>query len=345
MGNVALTVLNNNDALQMGGLGMDSTIFQLKPASVELVQKTTHQENAVPGKFRVTATNEHYDTLHVAFLAPPVEQREMYKKGSTFSSDNKICFSTDFLKPHDKAKEPQAMVCASCPQQSWDKYNQARKAGKTKLEAREYMPSCRAYWHLFLVDRLTKLPYYLNIKGANIEVFKYQMQNWMRTFAMMQANVKAENAVITKANTDAQNAYNALTPEVKATTPSPALQALKPMPSVFDISFKLYVIPPQAGSGDVNFTIGFKEFAPIKEADRAEFGNMFLDYIKRKRSGLVAEEAVETADEVVNAPASATVTAAPAVVIPATDASTAPAPSTPATIEGQVVEGTGKITI
>lgn len=331
MGNESLVVLNNNDALAVGGMGMDSSIFALKPATLELVQKTTHAEGAIPGKLRVTSTNEHYDELHVAFLAPPVEQREMYKKASSFSSDNKICFSTDFLKPHDKAKEPQAMVCASCPQQSWEKYNAARKAGKGKMEAREYMPACRAYWHLFLVDRLTKLPYWFNIKGANIEVFKYQMQNWMRTYAMMQANVKAENAKITTENA--------------ALPPGTELKSLKPMPSVFDISFKIYPIPPQAGTGDVNYTLGFKNFAPIKEADRAEFGNMFLDYSNRKRSGLVAEEAVETADEVVSAPASATATAAPAVVIPATDASTAPAPSTSATIEGQVVEGIGTITI
>lgn len=337
MGNVVLTVLNNNEALQLGGLGMDSSIFKLKPASVELVQKATHQEGAIPGRFRVTSTNEHYDTLHVAFLAPPVEQREMYKKSSAFSSENKICFSTDFLKPHDKAKEPQAMVCAACPQQSWDKYNAARKAGKGKMEAREYMPSCRAYWHLFLVDRLTKLPYYLNIKGANIEVFKYQMQNWMRTFAMMQANAKAENAKIEVDNRAAQKVYDELAPEAKATQTAPVPVPPKPMPSVFDISFKLYVIPPQAGGGDVNFTIGFKEFAPIKQEDRAEFGNMFLDYVNRKRSGLVVEEETETADQVVAAPASAPV--AQAVVIPATDAATTPS------TEPVTIEGTGKITI
>ena len=49
----ALVVLNNNAAIQMGGVGLGSSIFKARPSFLELVHKTSRQENVTPGEFRL----------------------------------------------------------------------------------------------------------------------------------------------------------------------------------------------------------------------------------------------------------------------------------------------------
>jgi hypothetical protein len=188
-------VVLGQQQLAVGGLELGSKLFQLKPATLELVQKMTRQEGALPGKLRVTATNEHFDVMHVVMLFAPVEQRS-YFKGEEFSRDSKLCFSLDAIKPHQKAKEPQAYVCNGCPKGDWSKY--------MKTKERADMPPCRNYYHLVLADRVTQMPYYLNVKGASIRPFETAMQNVARLIAMMQATGKK--------------------------------------PSIFDISFKIYPV-------------------------------------------------------------------------------------------------------
>src|ERR1700688_2739064 len=103
-------VVIGQQSIQAGGLGLGGRLFQLKPATIEVVQKLTRQEGAIPGKLRVTATNEHFDEMHVVMLFEPTEQRA-YFEGDDFTRDSKLCFSLDNLKPHEKAAVPQAMAC------------------------------------------------------------------------------------------------------------------------------------------------------------------------------------------------------------------------------------------
>jgi hypothetical protein len=180
--NAALTVLNNG-----GGIGFNtgSRLTRLKPANVELVQNMTKQEGAIPGKFRITATNQHLDSLHVVLLDEPGEQRA-YFEGGKFTKEARLCYSMDSLKPSDNAQVPQAMVCATCPKQSWARWNQAKQRGEKDLQ--KYKPECDRYWHLILVDRVLKAPYYFNVRKTAVKHFEKAMQG----MAYMAATLKSQ---------------------------------------------------------------------------------------------------------------------------------------------------------
>jgi hypothetical protein len=267
-------------AIQAGGLGLGSRLFKLQPATIEVVQKMTRQEGAIPGKLRVTATNEHYDEMQVVMMFEPVEQRA-YFEGDDFASASKLCFSLDNLRPHAKAQIPQAMACgyynekgyyvSQCTKADWATY----RVTKAKAD----LPKCRNYWHLVLADRVTQLPYYLNVKGASIAGFTKAMQSVARLIALMQASGKK--------------------------------------PNIFDVSFKLYVTQEK---GAPNYILGFKEFAPLKEEDRDAFGAIFLDFAARKAQGGVAEqeEAVAETAEVEASATEAPAGTIPAAVLQGT---------------------------
>lgn len=304
-------VVLNNQALAQGGLGLDSRLFKLKPATLELVQSTTKQEGAIPGKLRVTATNDHFDEMKVVLLVPPVEQRAKYKKGKDFSRDAKECFSLDNVQPHAKAKNPPALYCATCPAGdiNWEKWR------KTKDPAD--LPSCSKYWHLALADRTTQMIYYFNVKGTSITFFEQGMQNVARLINSMEANVRAENKQL-------KAAYDKAVAETPADGKAPEAPVYKPMPNIFDVTFTISV----AKSKDDVFVVQFKNFLALRPDDRAEFGALYLDFVTRKSQGNVA-----TAEES-EAEAAATAVSEPA-------ASSAPAPREVDAVIGKsnVIEG------
>lgn len=173
--------------IQNGGIGFntESRLTRLKPANVELVQAMTKQEGAIPGKFRITATNQHLDELHVVLLDAPTEQRAYFENGK-FTKEAFLCFSLDSVKPSDNAQVPQAMVCATCPKQSWARWNEAKKRGEKDLA--KYKPECDRYWHLIVVDRLLKAPYYFNVRKTGVKPFEQAMQG----MAYMAATLKSQ---------------------------------------------------------------------------------------------------------------------------------------------------------
>lgn len=179
----SLVPLGQTD-IQKGGLGLNSKIFQLKPSTIELVQAMSKAEGAIPGKLRISDTGQHYDQMQVVMLFEPTQQRA-YFEGEEFTKDSKMCFSLDNVKPHDRAKVPQAMKCAGCNKASWDKYRQ------TKVRAD--LPKCREYWHLVLADRVTQLPYYLNVKGTSIPDFEKAMGQVAKLIGLMQASGENPN--------------------------------------------------------------------------------------------------------------------------------------------------------
>src|SRR5208337_2862684 len=172
MSNEQLVVLGQED-IQKGGLGLDSRIFSITPSTVEIVQKMTRQDGAIPGKLRVTDTNQHYDEMQVVMLVQPMEQRA-YFEGSDYTKDSKLCFSLDNKEPHEKDKVAQSMKCGykdasgrfvpTCQRASWEKWRQTKD--------RNDLPKCKEYWHMVLADRVTQLPYYLNVRGKSIEPFR-----------------------------------------------------------------------------------------------------------------------------------------------------------------------------
>lgn len=282
--NEALAIIGQKE-LAIGGMGMTSPLFKPKAAFLKLIQKLSHVPGATPGKLRDTSTGQEFSNMRVVLLQAPEQRRKMYKKGAGFTRDAVECFSLDMIKPHDKAKNPQAMFCEKCPKADWTKYQKTRNS--------DDVPECLPYWHLYLVERSTQMPYLLDVTGVSVTEFRNQMQGpFARVAQMMAANIKAENKKITQEN-----------------SADPATQkALRPMPNVFDISFEVYVVEPSEGSANQNFSLGFKNFAPVGEDARAEFGQMFIDYVNSRRSGNAQqeeEEAEATAEQVVTAPASA----------------------------------------
>lgn len=271
-----LTVLNNQ-ALVTGGVGLDSSLFRLKPATLEIVQRTSRQEGAEPGRFRDTSTGVHYDKMEWVLLMNPIKQRAAYHKGE-FSRDSKFCFSQDNVTPSRYAKEPQAPFCATCPVGSWENY---RKTGDAKD-----IPVCKEFWHLVLADRATQMPYYFNVKGLSIQPFTQGMQNLARLVAAIEANVKAENRQITLRN-------SALT---SGTQP----EMFKPRPNLFDIKFPVSITSQTTANG-ISYVLVVGKPVYMNEEARKEFGALYLDFANRRAQGQVqsAEESEAVADTLV----------------------------------------------
>ncbi len=278
MGN-QLIVLNNNVGIQMGGVGMGSSIFRAKPSYLELVHKTSRQENVKPGEFRVLSTNEHLgNSIRVVLLSVPQIQREWYIDSTVFTKDNKGCFSVDNIQPHPRAANPPAMYCATCPKGDigWATWR------KTKNP--KDLPPCNAYYHLLIADRTTQTPYYLNVKGTSFSPFKQAMETQMAgLLAKLMANVRAENK---------QRGYTLVTLQDPATgiksqefravpgfvAPATGQLPVVPMPNIFDISFD--IVAESKGGGP--YIMSFKNFALMKPEDKAEFGQLYLDLMQQK---------------------------------------------------------------
>lgn len=302
----ALTVLNNTQPTALaigGGFGLDSRLFKLKPGTLEIVQRTTKQEGAQPGKIRVTQTNEHFDEMRLVLLINPQEQRQYFPKGAKMERDSKLCFSLDNIRPHIKAKEPQAMDCATCTKGdiNWKKWRETKNSND--------LPPCQKYWHLFVADRQTQMAYYLNLKGKSVLPFEQAMQNMARLFATLEANVKAENAKL-------GFSFN---PKTRQFFPTPGATiaegvTAKPLPNIFDISFTMYV---KKDAGGDSFVFQAKDFKALLPEARAEFGALVEDFLNRRANGqVVSQEEVEAEEEAKQAvsetPANAPVPSAPA---------------------------------
>ena len=88
-----------------------SRLFTVKPATLELVSKSTRQETATPGTFRVTQTNESFKEMRVVMIFEPVEQREMYRKGE-YTKDAKECFSlAQHFSTSPSQESARALLC------------------------------------------------------------------------------------------------------------------------------------------------------------------------------------------------------------------------------------------
>ena len=283
-----LTVLNHKPAEELivaQKVNALSRLFTLKPATLELVSKASRQENVQPGKLRVVQTNEHFDEMRAVMLIEPMQQRKQYRRGE-YSRDALECFSVDSVQPHAKAKNPPAMYCASCPlgDLMWNKYREAKAKGVTGDALSALVPACKQFWHLFIADRNTQAPYYLNVGGTSVKSFESAMQNVARLFQMILANIKAER----KAGKDI------------------------PMPTsigevIWQISFTIYPTQPIKGG---QFVLGFKDFKVMSIEDRKDFGQMVADMEARRAAGqLQTQEASEAEEE-------AAVTERPAGSIP-----------------------------
>jgi hypothetical protein len=263
-----------------------SKLFQLKPKTLELVSKSTRQDGAEPGTFRITSTNEKFKELRAVILFEPLEQREKYRKGE-YTKDSKECFSLDNVQPHPKARTPFALYCANCPMGdlNWQKYREAKAKGITGEALSAFLPPCRKFWHLFIATRETLRPLYFNVKGTGVKSFEDAMQNVADLMQMMYQNIKAENRQIAAANAK-------LAPGVE---PTP----LKPVPEsvgdvIYKISFTMY--PKQINGGQ--WFPAFKDFKVMNEEDQKDFIKIINEVNARRQAGqLQSQEASEQEEE------------------------------------------------
>lgn len=336
-----VTISNPGEALLTGGVGIGAAIFKGRPQIMELVQRTTRQEGAVPGKFRNTATNEHFDTLRVVLLDAPREQREYYLNNGTFSKDNKLCFSVDNVQPHAKAKQPQALYCASCPKGDirWKKWRETQDP--------KDLPECGMFYHIFYADRGTQAAFYMNIKGTSVKPFKDAMETQMYNILQkVVANVKQTNKqrgyvlVMDQKTKVTQWIAN---PDFVLPEGKTERDPIEPMPNIFDISFEMYVTTRDKGGPPV---IGCRDFKLMQPAERAEFGALYVEFATRRQSLQAEYEAQNAATEETQA-AAAVVSqpAAPAVVLPGVPVAQAEPIQTTGPIVGEIVAPEEKIVI
>lgn len=259
-----------------------SKLFQVKPKTLELVSKSTRQEGAVPGTFRVTSTNESFKEIRAVMLFAPLEQREKYRKGE-YTKESKECFSLDNVQPHPKARTPYAMYCAACPMGdnvNWPKYREAKAKGITGDALSAYLPPCRKFWHLFIASRETQRPYYFNVKGGSVKPFEDAMGNIAELLQMMIQSIRSENKGRKVRN------------EPLLHEPSTIEEALNDY--IWHISFTMYAWQQNGGS----FKLGLKDFKVMSEEDRKDFGKIIEDIKARREAGqLQTQEASEVEEE------------------------------------------------
>lgn len=287
-------------ALQMGGVGLGSLMFRSKPQLLELVHKSSRQENVKYGEFRNISTNEHLGTkIRVVLLAVPQTQREWFRDPTVFTKENKACFSLDGIQPHPHAADPPALNCATCSKGdlNWNVWR------KTKMA--KDLPPCGAYYHLLLADRNTQAVYYLNVKGKSVQPFKNAMETQMSgLLAKLLANVRAENKKRGYTFVSSTNSF-VLTPGF-VLPEGQAQQPQEPLPSIYDISFDVFSHQKDGGP----FQMGFNSFAYMKAEDRAEFGNLYAELSQQREEAhqqIVPNEEAEAAAAVSEAPATSKV--------------------------------------
>jgi hypothetical protein len=133
----------------------------------------------------------------------------------------------------------------------------------------------------------------MSYKDKSLCTFKQGMQNVARTLAQIDANIKAENKLISK-----QNAEGANLP-------------LKPKPNLFDVKFPVSVAS-QTNAQGLSYVLVIGKPKYLNEEARKEFGNLYLDFANRRAQGTVqtAEESEIAAEALVTeAPARSEVAA------------------------------------
>lgn len=248
-----------------GGLGIDftSSLFQLRPATLSIVQKNSELEGAVPGQFRLSDTGDQYAELFCTLLAMPIEKRSYYagKPGEmNRSPENLMCFSSQVTRdkfkretqgPNEKSKVEQAIKCSGCKKADWTTFRQTRDKAD--------IPPCETYYHVYLIDTNYKMPMQMYLRSTAKAPFEQGMQKLSRRFVMMKSQGKN--------------------------------------PSIFDIGFTLKTRKEVKGKYTF-FIPEMSDFREITAGERTEFGEIYGQFIA-SRTKLEDIETTEGAADVV----------------------------------------------
>lgn len=255
-----LVVLNNSGLVQteaqIGGLGLNtkSAFFELKPATVSIVQPNSTGEGLVKGNLNIHEAELQFKTMRVALLDTPVEKRSYYV-GETGqlnrTPENLHCFCNEVVKndykqetqgPSAKAKYPQAQLCRTCPKSSWEQYRVAKEKGLGNLK--DLIPPCDAYFYAAFVDTEYQMPLQMFIRSKSKDPFEAGMKNLARKLAMLQAKTKR-------------------------------------VPNVFDVSFTLSTKLITTGKFP-SYILQLSDFQGVTDEERESFGEIFASYRTQK---------------------------------------------------------------
>ena len=252
-----LVVLNNQTAIQEGGLGVNfgnSRLFQLKPASLFIVQSSSKIEGATKGSLRISETGDEFKEMYATLLVQPVEQRQYHIGESSEMNripENLMCFCSNVIRdgnnrelsgPDPNAKIPQAVKCQGCARASWDQWKEYKEKNNGK-SSKALIPPCDAHYKALLIDEKYKLPLAMYIRSQGKAEFETGMQNLARVIAMQQAEGKN--------------------------------------PNIFDVRFKISTKLVTKGQFSWYVPV-FSGFTPVTDEQRQQFGAVYLQYTAQK---------------------------------------------------------------
>ena len=259
-----LTVLNNTStAIKQGGLGVDfnNPLFRLEPATLSIVQKNSTVEGAKQGFLRISETGDQFEEVWATMLAMPTESRQYHigdKSEMNRTPENLVCWSSNMIVPHDKARIPQAINCASCARSSWTAWREYKEKNNGQTN-KTLIPPCDSSYKALLIDDQYKLPLRMFIRSDNRGPFEEGMKNLARVIAMQKA--KGKN------------------------------------PNIFDVKFKIATKLTTKGKYTY-YILKFSDFTPITEEEREQFGAVYLQYVSqtahKQEAKAVAEAEAET---------------------------------------------------
>ena len=257
----ALTVLNNT-SIQQGGLGVDfnNKLFNLEPATLGIVQPNSQVAGAVKGNLRISETGDQYAAVWATLLTMPTEGRQYHigdRSEMNRTPENLMCFSTDMVVPHNKARIPQAVTCANCPRSDWGPWREYKEKNNGQTN-KALIPPCDSSYKVLLIDDQYKLPLKMYIRGDNREPFEQSTKNLARVLAMMKAEGKN--------------------------------------PNIFDVKFKITTRLKTKGKYTY-YVLVFSDFTPITDEERTKFGAVYLQYTaqqeRKKENAAIAEVEAE----------------------------------------------------
>jgi hypothetical protein len=243
-----LTVLNNSTEVQQGGLGVDfsSKLFQLKPATLGVVQKNTTLEGATPGRLRISDTGQQFEEVFATLLRMPTEGRQ-YHVGPpgelNRNPENLFCFSRDMQAPDPKSKVPQALLCSKCPRSDWGPWRESKE--KNGFADKSLIPACDPSYYILLIDTVYQLPLQMYIRSKAREPFEQGMQNLARTLAIGKAQGKN--------------------------------------PNLFDVKFRIKTKQITTGKF-TSYVPVFENFEYVSDEEREKFGEIYLQFINRSKT-------------------------------------------------------------
>jgi hypothetical protein len=146
-------------AIQQYGQGLEG--FSLKPAVMKLVQRTTTDEGAVPGKMFDTLSKNNFDAVTVVPLSIRMG-RVLFPPGGELGAEP-LCRSDDGVVPSPNATSPQSPTCATCDHgpKMW-----------ARFKSTGVKPDCQDKYRLMFVLRDSGLPYYMTVSGKSITNLK-----------------------------------------------------------------------------------------------------------------------------------------------------------------------------